>query len=219
MRTDQESQKSNLYFGEMNIISCNQAASLWLAQIALLSLLIHSKVCCYPFIRLFLFIQGPLSSSKEDAPGFCNWGEDGEAGEKVKRDIVCLNKEVKLTGRVSMKDSCLTLKEDQDEVATLLWTKDGRLSGAIMATHLHTHKYCKSTHTHTWARENAFERLQLCSSLTILCLGKKNVNLPSLKGSALLNHLQPTWVGIEVECSFPQPFPPPPTHSLSLLPP
>ena len=40
--------------------------------------------------------------------------------------------------------SSLTLKEDQEEVPTFLWTKDGGLSGAIMATHLHKH-----THTHT----------------------------------------------------------------------
>ncbi len=49
-----------------------------------------------------------------------------------------------MTGRVSFRNSSLTLKEDQEEVPTLLWSKDGRLSGAIMVTHLQTY-----THPHT----------------------------------------------------------------------
>lgn len=42
-------------------------------------------------------------------------------------------------GRVSFRNSSLTLKEDLEEVPTLLWTEDCRLSGAVMATHFHTH--------------------------------------------------------------------------------
>lgn len=97
-----------------------------------------------------------------------------------------------MTGRVSFRNSRLTLKEDQEEVPTRLWTKEGGLSGTFMATHLqiHTHTYTVNAHTHT--EGNTGERLLLCTSLTILCLGKKNINLPSLKGSALLSHLQPT---------------------------
>lgn len=101
-----------------------------------------------------------------------------------------------MTGRVSFRNSSLTLKEDQEEVPTLLWSKDGRLSGAVMATHLqtytHPHTHTVHAHTHTEAQGNTVERLLLCTSLTILCLGKKNINLPSLKGSALLSHLQST---------------------------
>lgn len=111
--------------------------------IALSLYLYSTKECCFSF-SLF---KGPLSLSKEDGQGFCNWREDGEAGEKVKRDILCLNKEVKLTGRVSFRNQKLqlTLKEHQEEVPTLLWTKDGRLSGAVMAAHLQTHTH-RPTH-------------------------------------------------------------------------
>lgn len=102
-----------------------------------------------------------------------------------------------MTGRVSFRNSSLTLKEvNQEEAPTLLWTKDGRLSGAVMATHLQTHTqphtHTVNAHTHTEAQGNTGEGLLLCTSLTILCLAKKNINLPSLKGSALLSHLQPT---------------------------
>lgn len=101
-----------------------------------------------------------------------------------------------MTGRVSFRNSSLTLKEDQEEVPTLLWTKEGGLSGAVMATHLqthtHSHTHTVKAHSYTEAQGNTGERLLLCSSLTILCLGKRNINLPSLKESTLLSHLQPT---------------------------
>lgn len=213
--------KSHLMYSEHR--SCTQPLA---RPHALLSLSLHSfKRVLLFFFPLFLSFQGPCHCQKQMPGVFCNWREDGGAGEKVKRDILCLNKEVRLTGRVSFRNSSVTLKEDQEEVPTLVWTKDGGLSGAVMATHLHTHTLTYSKCTHL-AQGNTGERLLLCTSLTILCLGKKNINLPSLKGSALLSHLQPTSATIGVESPppltpphSPQSFPPPPTHSLSLLPP
>lgn len=52
---------------------------------------------------------------------------------------------------------------------------------------------------------NTCKTVPLCTSLTILCLGKKNINLPSLKERALIKHLQPTWA-IQLEWSTPHPF-------------
>lgn len=147
---------------------------------------------CVATLFFCLFLPPSPSSSKEDAQGFCNCREDGEAGGKVKRDILCLNKELKLTGRVSFRNSGLTLKDNQEKAPILLWTEEGGLSGAIMATHTHPHTHTVNAHTHTEAQGNTGERHLLCTSLTILCLGKKNINLPSLKGSALLSHPQPT---------------------------
>ena len=61
-----------------------------------------------------------------------------------------------MTERVSFRNSNLTLKEDQEEVPTLLWTKEGGLSGAVMATHsqTHTHTHTVDAHTRTEAQGN-----------------------------------------------------------------
>lgn len=83
------------------------------------------------------------------------------------------------------------LEENQEEVPALLWTKEGRVSGAITATHTHTHILEMHT-SNTETQGNTGKRFLLCTSLTILCLGKKNINLSSLRGSALVSHLQPT---------------------------
>lgn len=59
--------------------------------------------------------------------------------------------EVNLTGRVSFRNSTLTLKEDHEEVPPLLQTDNRRLSEAVMATHFpthaHSHKHNISVHT------------------------------------------------------------------------
>lgn len=97
-----------------------------------------------------------------------------------------------MTERVSFRFSSLTLKEDQEEVPTLLRTKDGRLSGAVRVTHLHKCTHTVSAHALTLKHKKTLMRDSYCTPLTILCLGKKNINLPSLKASALLSHLRPT---------------------------
>lgn len=70
-----------------------------------------------------------------------------------------------MTGRVSFRNSSLTLKDNQKEVPTLLWTKEGGLSGAIMAAHSQTHTrphtHTVNAHTHTEAQGNTGERLLL----------------------------------------------------------
>lgn len=73
------------------------------------------------------------------------------------------------------------------------WVNWGHHGHTFTNTYTLTHTYCKCTQK----RGNTGERLLLWTSLTILCLGKKNINLPSLKGSALLSHLQPTWARME----------------------
>ena len=128
-----------------------------LASLDSIAVSIHSKAGCYPFIPcLFLSYQGPLSLSKEDTLGFCNWREDGEAGERLKEISFCLNKEVKLTGRVSFRNSTLTLKKNQKQVPPLLWTENGRISGALMATHFPTHI---QPHTHAVSVHKHLETL------------------------------------------------------------
>lgn len=164
------------------------------AQIALPFIQKHVFIL---FLSLPHFPRTPIMV-KRKCLWICNWRKDGEAREKVKRGILCLNKEVKLTGWVSFRNSTLTLKEEQEEFPPLLQKDDRRLSEAVIDTHLHTYTptqtYCKCTHT----LGNTVERLLLSKSWTILCL-EKNINLPSLKESALLNHLKPTSDKIGVE--------------------
>lgn len=88
-----------------------------------------------------------------------------------------------------------------------------------MVTHLHKCTHTVNAHTLTQKHKKTLMRDSYCAPLTILCLGKKNINLSSLKGSALLSHLRPTWARIWVESTPPlnssHHHPP---HSLSLLP-
>ena len=74
-----------------------------------------------------------------------------------------------MTGRVSFRNSSLTLKEDQEEVPPLLWTKDGRLSGAVMATHSHTHTHPRThtlyMHTLAYKHKETLVRVSHCAPL------------------------------------------------------
>lgn len=77
------------------------------------------------------------------------WGMEKKE-DMVRRDIFCLNKELKLTGQVSFRNSNLTLKEDQEEVLPLLKTDNRKLSEAVMAAHFPTHEHshkCVNVHT------------------------------------------------------------------------